>query len=338
MVQEVSLLQLARALTIRRVANAAQIASSFVLSALTRKNVVWGVPPVLTVEPTNLCNLRCPLCVTGNGSMIRPKGRMDLATYQRLIDELGARILYVILYQQGEPYINHHFLDFVAYAKARRLYVTTSTNAHYFDRETCERTVASGIDAMIISVDGATQETYAKYRVGGKLAQVLEGIRNLVAAKRSARRKTPYLFLQFLVMRHNEHEISRMEELARELGVDHFLRKNVQVETLAEAREWLPSQDSYRRYTLTETEFVVKAGKGACPRPWLTTMVNWDGTVSPCCFDKNGQHRVGDLRQEHSFVDLWNADRYHQFRQELLTHRDGIDICKNCNQGLRVFV
>jgi len=336
-VQEVSLTQLARALTFRRVANAAAAGGSFMLSAVTKRNYVWGAPPVLTVEPTNICNLRCPLCVTGNGSMIREKGRMDLPTYQRLIDELGDKIIYVILYQQGEPYLNHHFLDFVSYAKARRLYVTTSTNAHYFDLETCRRTVASGIDAMIVSVDGATQETYARYRVGGNLEKVLTGIRNLVTAKKSARRKTPYLYLQFLVMRHNEHEIPVMEKLARDLGVDRFLKKNTQVETLAEAREWLPQDERYRRYALHEDGFQVKSNGSVCPRPWLSTMVNWDGTISPCCFDKNGRHSTGDMQQA-PFLKIWSASEYQQFRQKILTNRDDIDICKNCNQGLRVFV
>lgn len=337
--KEVSLLQLARAFTLPRLANAAAVASSFALSALTKKNHVWGMPPVLTVEPTNICNLRCPLCVTGNGSMQRPKGRMDLPTYQRLIDELAERILYVILYQQGEPYINHHFLDFVSYAKARGLYVTTSTNAHYFDTATCQRTVDSGIDTMIVSLDGATQESYAAYRVGGRLEKALEGIRNLVAAKKAAHRKTPYIYLQFLVMRHNEHEIRAMEKLAYDLGVDRFLKKNIQVETLAEARAWLPQNDRFRRYFLSAEDFVVKRGsKGACPRPWFSTVVNWDGTVVPCCFDKQGRHNVGDMRQDGSFAATWHANGYQHFRQEMLRHRDGIDICQNCNQGLGIFV
>lgn len=337
--KEVSLSQLARTLTLPRLVNATSVMSGYLLSAFTKKNYVWGVPPVLTVEPTNICNLRCPLCVTGNGSMERPKGRMDLATYRRLIDELADRLMYVILYQQGEPYINHHFLDFVSYAKARRLYVTTSTNAHYFDIETCQRTVESGIDTMIVSVDGATPESYAKYRVGGRLEKVLEGIRNLVAAKKAARRKTPYLYLQFLIMRHNEHEIPAMEKLARDLGVDRFLKKNVQVETLAEAREWLPQEERFRRYAVGTEDFVVKhGGKGTCPRPWLSAMVNWDGTIVPCCFDKNGKHTVGDMRRNGLFVKIWNAAEYQNFRQEMLNYRDGIDICKNCNQGLGIFV
>jgi MoaA/NifB/PqqE/SkfB family radical SAM enzyme len=337
--KEVSFSQLLKSLTLRRVWNTAQILVSFFLSAIAKKNFVWGVPPILTIEPTNVCNLRCPLCVTGNGSMERAYGRMDFPTYKRLIDELADRAIYVVLFHQGEPYLNRQFNEFVAYAKQRRLYVTTSTNAHYFDTKTAEAAVRSGLDTIIISVDGATQETYSQYRVGGSLEKVLQGTRNLVAAKKRLQSKTPFIYLQFIVMKHNEHELEAMRELARELGVDHFLQKTVQVETLEEAREWLPENERLRRYHLTEDDFTVKhGGKGACPRPWLTTLVNWDGSVVPCCFDKNGSHITGDMRTAGSFAAVWKSEQYSGFRHKLLTNRQAIDICKNCNQGIGLFI
>jgi len=337
--KEVSIPQLLKTLTLKRIINTAQILASFIVSAISKKNVVWGMPPILTIEPTNICNLRCPLCVTGNGAMERANGRMDFDTYCRLIDEIGDRIMYIVLFQQGEPYINRRFNDFVAYAKRRRIYVTTSTNAHYLDPATAEATVQSGLDTMIVSVDGATQDSYEHYRVGGSLEKVKQGIRNLVAAKRRHRSKTPYIYMQFLLMRHNEHELRQMEFMAKELGVDRLLKKNIQVETLEEAHEWLPAKEKFRRYTVTENELTVKrGGRGACPRPWLTTLVNWDGSVVPCCFDKNGHHTTGDLRNTASFEAVWKSGRYSQFRQQMLTDRDAIDICKNCNQGIGLFV
>ncbi len=335
--KEVSFRQLLRALSFKRTCNALQACASFLVSAITKKRVMWGVPPVLTIEPTNVCNLRCPLCVTGNGSMERPYGRMDFETYKRLIDEVGDRVLYLVFFNQGEPYLHRQFNDFVAYAKQRGIYVTTSTNAHYFDAENAEATVRSGIDTLIVSVDGATQETYAHYRVGGLLEKVKHGIRNIVAAKKRLRRKTPYIYMQFLVMKHNEHEIPAMERLAADLQVDKLLKKNIQVETFAEAQEWLPGSERYRRYHLSENDFVVKRGRGVCLRPWLTTMVNWDGTVAPCCFDKNGHHTTGDLRAT-NFATVWNSEAYSHFRQNMLTHRETIDICKNCNQGIGLFI
>ncbi len=337
--KEVSISQLLKSLTVRRVWNAAKILASFLLSAITKKNIVWGIPPILTVEPTNLCNLRCPLCVTGNGSMMRENGRMDFPTYKRLIDELADRAIYVVLFHQGEPYINRQFNEFVAYAKQRGLYVTTSSNAHYFDLQTAEATVASGLDTIIISLDGVTQESYSHYRVGGSLQKALEGTRNLVAAKKRLRRKTPYIYLQFIVMSHNEHELAAMEKMAAALGVDRFLKKTVQVETFEEAQEWLPAAERFRRYNLTEESFAVKnGGKGACPRPWLTTLINWDGSVVPCCFDKNGHHITGDMQTAPRFGAIWEAEQYSGFRHDLLNHRESIEMCRNCNQGIGLFI
>ncbi len=336
--KEVSFIQLFKALTFKRIWNALQMLAAFLLSMITKRNIVWGVPPVLTIEPTNVCNLRCPLCVTGNGTMERAYGRMDFDTFTRLIDEIGGRVLYLVFFNQGEPYLHRRFNEFVAYAKHRGIYVTTSTNAHYFDNETAEATVRSGMDSLVISVDGATQETYAHYRVGGSLAKVQQGIRALVDAKRRLRSKTPYLYMQFLVMQHNEHELPQMERMAAELGVDQLLKKNIQVETLEEAHEWLPQEEKFRRYSLTENDFTVKRGKGVCIRPWLTTMVNWDGSVVPCCFDKNGHHTTGDLRTAKNFLEVWQSKSYSNFRHQMLNERDAIDICKNCNQGIGLFI
>ncbi len=337
--KEVSIIQVVKCLTARRILNAAKILLSFILSGITKKNVVWGVPVIVNIEPTNICNLRCPLCATGSMSMERPYGRMDFATFKKVVDEISDRAIYVTLYHQGEPYLHKQFNQFVAYAKQKKLYVTTSTNAHFFDTKLAEEVVRSGIDSMIVSVDGASQETYSHYRRGGSLDTVLHGIRNLVAAKRRLGSNTPYLFMQFLVMRHNEHEIPAMKELAKELEVDRLLIKTTQVMTAEEARIWLPKDGRYRRYHVDGDDFTVKhGGQGVCPRPWLTTLVDWNGKVVPCCFDKNGHHTMGDMNSSPTFTEIWRTPAYEDFRYRMLNDRKSIDICKNCSQGIRVFV
>ena len=337
--QDFVIRQAIRSFTPRRFWNVVKSVSSFAVSALLRRYVVWGIPPVITVEPTNLCNLKCPLCVTGNGTLTRPGGRMSFETFQRLIDEIGDTIWYVIFYHQGEPYLNHAFLKSVRYAKDRGLYTETSTNAHYLTRENAERTVDSGLDAMIVSLDGVTQESYEHYRVAGHLHKVIAGVQNLVAAKKKAGSKTPYILLQFLVMRHNEHEIPAVEKLARDLGVDRLLKKNIEVQTYDEALEWMPHDERYQRYRIEDHSITVrKNGNGLCPRPWLSALVNWDGTVAPCWADKNSEHTMGDVANGETFVQVWSSEKYHEFRKQHMTQRDAIDICRNCNQGLSVWI
>lgn len=335
---EVAVLQLLKALTWRRLWNVARIGSSFLLSAIFKRNIVWGLPAILNIEPTNICNLHCPLCAAGSDSMTRARGQLEWNVFKRLIDEIAADSWYVIFYHQGEPYVNKQFTEMVAYAKKKKLYVTTSTNGHFLDALMAETTVKSGLDAIIISVDGATQATYSQYRVGGKLEQVLAGIRNLVAAKKRLHSQTPYIFMQFLVMQHNEAELPAMEKLARELGVDRLLKKTAQVQSVAEASQWLPKNERFRRYRIGADGIQVKTGgKGACPRPWLTTLLDWDGRIAPCCFDKNADYSPGSLAGTDKFRQIWQSEAYKKFRQTLLTDRPAIDICKNCNQGIGVF-
>lgn len=336
--KEIPFRHLIKALTVKRIANAALAVSSFLISALIKRPVVRGKPFILTVEPTNLCNLRCPLCVTGNGRMTRSGGVMDFETFRNIIDENGDRLIYLLLYQQGEPFLNKAFLDFVEYASRRNIFVTTSSNAHYFDPETARRTVVSGLDSLIISIDGADQKVYQRYRVGGDLERVKQGVANLIAERQKQRRRTPVIYLQFIAMRHNEHQIPEMKKWAKHLGVDKLLIKTVHVETSEEAKQWLPQKKSLRRYSNANGRLTPKRkGAGPCPRPWTSSLVNWDGTVVPCCFDKNAAHPFGGLNNK-PFDAIWNSNEYDNFRTTMLQNRAELDICTNCSQGLRLFV
>lgn len=336
--KEIPLPLLLKTITPRRLLNAGRALSSFVLSAATQKNIVWGRPFILTIEPTNLCNLSCPLCITGNGRMTRRTGIMDFDHFKTIIDEVGDYLFYLLLYQQGEPFINRDFLKFVEYAKHKNILVTTSSNGHYLDSETAYQTVASGLDSIIISIDGADQKSYETYRIGGKLTKAVSGIENLVRARASQRGRTPKIFIQFIVMRHNEHQVDEMRKLAKRLGADKLLKKTVYVETTAEARAWLPSNRNLSRYRLQEGALAPKRLiKGACPRPWTSALVNWDGSVVPCCFDKNARHSFGNVTPELSFDQIWMSQKYGTFRNQMLSQRGSLEICANCSQGLRLY-
>src|SRR5436189_2825797 len=127
---------------------------------------------------------------------------LDKKFFEGMIDELAPHLLYLIFYFQGEPYLNPAFLDMVQYASSKNIYTATSTNAHYLDDENARRTIESGLDRLIISIDGTTQETYEQYRIGGSLDKVLEGARNIIHWKKKLRSKTPHVIFQFLVVRH----------------------------------------------------------------------------------------------------------------------------------------
>jgi len=338
-VNELIFSNLIRSLTLRRTANLFKTAASFAFSAMTGKALLWGRPAILTIEPTNTCNLRCPLCTTGSGEMTRSNGQMSLQTFQHIMDKMGDDIFFLLIYHQGEPYINKHFLDFVQLAKAKNIYCTTSTNAHYFTDELIHRTIDSRLDSMIVSIDGVTQASYETYRVKGNLNKVLDGLRRFVEIKKQRQSKIPLLALQFLVMKHNEHEIPAIKQLAKEIGVDRLLIKNIEVRSLEEARQWLPVNDRYRRYHFDGDHYEVKnSNKKSCPRPWLSTLINWDGSLVPCCFDKNGDHTMGNIAEATDLDELWTAEAFRKFRRQLLNDRKSIEICRNCNQGFGSFI
>jgi radical SAM protein with 4Fe4S-binding SPASM domain len=336
---ELMLGRLLRALTVRRISNIAKTSLSFALSAVWGEPVVWGIPPVLTVEPTNMCNLHCPLCTTGAGEMRRSAGRMSLTTFQKIIDKLGDDIFFLLIYHQGEPYMNKHFFDFVEMAKQKNVYVTTSTNGHYFTEQNIKKTLNCGLDSMIISVDGTDQQSYEKYRSGGQLEKVLQGTKNLIEARKMQGKRTPNIALQFLVMKHNEHQLSAVKRLAEDLGVDRLLIKNIEVRSLEEAARWLPADERFRRYDLSSEDFIVKGSdKKSCSRPWSSTLINWDGTFVPCCFDKNGSYPMGNINGTDEIDEIWKGSDFSTFRANLLRDRKQIDICRNCNQGFGSFL
>ncbi|HEY1200500.1 MAG TPA: radical SAM protein, partial [Niastella sp.] len=207
-------------LTPRRAWNAGKVLSSYYISKITGKPVQWGYPISISFEPTTSCNLRCPECPSGLRAFTRPTGMLKNDFFRQTIDQLSKDLLYLVFYFQGEPYLNPAFLDMVKYASEKGIYTATSTNAHYLTDENARKTVESGLDRLIISLDGTTQDVYQQYRVGGKLHKVLEGARNIVKWKKELKSKTPFVFFQFLVVKPNEHQIEDVKRLAAKIGVD----------------------------------------------------------------------------------------------------------------------
>jgi radical SAM protein with 4Fe4S-binding SPASM domain len=325
-------------LTWRRTGNAAKVVGSYAYSKLRRKPVQWGLPIALSLEPTTSCNLRCPECPSGLRSFTRPTGMLTNDVFKKTIDELHRSLLYLIFYFQGEPYLNPRFLEMVKYASSKGLYTATSTNAHYLNDENARKTVESGLDRIIISIDGTTQEVYQQYRVGGKLDKVLEGTRNLIKWKRELKSSTPHVIFQFLVVRPNEHQIEEVKKLAKEMGVDEVGLKTAQIYDYEHGSNLIPTIDYYSRYQNNGDGTWSFKNKllDHCWKMWHSCVITWDGLVVPCCFDKDAEYRMGDLKQQ-TFKELWQSGPYRNFRTQLLKGREHIEMCRNCSEGTQVW-
>ena len=330
--------QLMRKLTWSRLYNAMLIFCSFYFSRLIRKPVIWGNPVSLSFETTTSCNLRCPECPSGLRSFTRPTGMLQSDLFHKTIDELAPSLLYLILYFQGEPYLNPNFLSLVRYAHQKNIYTATSTNAHYLDDDNARATVESGLDRLIISIDGTTQETYEQYRIGGSLEKVMEGTKNIVKWKKQLNSSTPHIVFQFLAVRPNEHQIVELGDLAKELGVDQVAIKTAQLYDFEHGNDLMPTIDQYSRYKeRADGTFILKSKlMNHCWKMWHSSVVTWDGQIVPCCFDKDASHSFGNL-SGNTFKQIWSSESYDNFRQALLKSRSEIDICQNCTEGTKVW-
>ncbi len=325
-------------LTFSRITNLTLITASYYVSLWLKKPIVWGKPISISIEPTTLCNLRCPECPSGLRSFTRPTGMLDFNLFKNIVDQSYKSTSYLLLYFQGEPYLHPDFNELVNYASQKGLYTATSTNAHYLTDENARKTIESGLDRLIISIDGTTQKTYESYRVGGKLDKVMEGTKNIIAWKKKLKSKTPYVIFQFLVVKPNEHQIEEVKALGKELGVDQVAFKTAQLYNYKNGNPLMPTIEKYSRYKQRldgSYQFKNKL-RNQCWKMWHSTVITWDGTVVPCCFDKDGAHKQGSL-QHKKIVDIWNNKDYTKFRKQLLTNRKSIDICQNCTEGTKVW-
>lgn len=318
-------------LTFRKLFNYFLLRSSFILSRLLRKPVHRGMPVSISVEPTTSCNLSCPECPSGLRQFSRPQGKIDPDLYEDIIEQLKSNLTYLLLYFQGEPMMVPGFFKLVEYARQNNIYTATSTNGHFLDEENARQIVESGLDRLIVSIDGTDQSTYEQYRKGGDLEKVKAGVSNLVRWKKELRSSNPFIIIQFLVFKNNEHQIPGIRQMARELQADRLELKSAQVYDYQNDVELIPSNPKYARYIKGKDDLwqLKKPIRNRCSRMWSGAVLTWDGRVVPCCFDKDASHQMGSL-EDSGFKEIWQSRNYKEFREKILKNRSQIDICRNC--------
>jgi len=270
----------------------------------------------------------------------RERGNMDPELFRTIIDQLHPSLIYLNLCFQGEPFIHPHFTEFASYAKSKGIYVSSSTNGHFLTPDIAAATVESGLDRLIISLDGTDQETYQQYRAGGSYEKVIAGIRELKKQKKSRSSQKPRLVLQFLVLKPNEGQVAKIKQLGKELGVDKVELKTAQFYDFRHMNPLMPENPRYSRYrkvsSAVELTFEIRNRlPGHCFRMWSSCVITWDGHVVPCCFDKDATFPMGNVRDD-DFRSIWKNKAYCNFRQKILSSRKNIDICNNCTEGMGI--
>jgi radical SAM protein with 4Fe4S-binding SPASM domain len=327
-----------RLFRIQTALNLLKLYGSFHLSKWLGRVVHHGMPLNISVEPTTSCNLRCPECPSGLRAFSRPTGMMEPTFFKSLVTELRPGLASINFYFQGEPFLNTDLHEMIVFAAQRGIYTATSTNAHYLNTENAEKTVLSGLHRLIISIDGTSQETYQQYRIGGKLEKVIQGTKEILAARKRLKSRTPHVIFQFLVVRPNEHQTDEVLQLAKDLGVDEVRFKTAQVYDFENGHPLIPDNEKYSRYRkgLDGKWKLKNKMENQCWRMWQGCVITWDGKVVPCCFDKDALHTLGNAGMD-DFNTVWKSAEYDKFRRSVLSNRQEIDICKNCTEGTKVW-
>ena len=309
------------------------IGLSYTVSRVTGDVVHWGKPVSVSLEPVNRCNLGCTECPAGRHTLTRPRGTMSQALFNSALDQLLPELAYATLYFQGEPYLHPGFTEMAREAGKRGLYTASSTNGHFLDAESARETVHSGLDRLIVSIDGYDQESYAAYRAGGSLAKVVGGIKALAEAKRNMRSRKPYIVAQCLLLSTTQDRQEEVRKLAREAGADRVEFKTAQFCDFENGHPLMPEErySRYRKDARTGRYVIKNPLRNGCFRMWSSCVITWDGLVVPCCYDKDAAHVMGDLNRQ-SFAEIWNGEKYREFRKKILHDRKSVDICQNCTQ------
>ena len=303
-------------------------------------NVLKGFPDVIAIEPTNYCNLHCPLCPAHHDYLKDSVkyGYMDLDNFKSLIDQIKNFIYHVSLSFRGEPLLHKHIVDMVRYCSENGVFCFMNTNGTLLNEKIIKGLLEAGLGRINISFDGLTPETYNQYRIGGDFNNAYDGIKNLVQMKKEGGYSNPEIIVQFLILKHNMHEVDSLPEFKKKTGVDKISINRASVpswlvdrpEIAAELCEkFIPddADSSDSRYDKGKIQ-VPNKRCGAYKR----LAVTWDGNAHICHFDNNGEYNIGNLFEERTFKEVWFTEKNKKWRK--LIKNKQLDICKNCGQTL----
>jgi len=363
-----------RYLTARKLANMALVNVEFLL----KREKLLSRPYAMKIESTNICNTKCQLCPTGIGLRDRRKGRMKFEDFKKLLDQLRWHLFSLDLSMWGDPLVAPDIYPMIQHAHRRGIWTYISSNLHGFriaprklkdgsidTTDDATKLIESGLDMLTCSLHGATQETFAIYQPGKDFGDAIAKVRHLVETKKRLNSATPAIQLNFVVTRHNEHEVERFKALAKELGCKpvfstasmnlRFLDKDKRLQPLGLApdlleqktqdhlSEWLPENDEYvldayrdiQRDGVTPGRDEKYNGKKRynCSWPWRQSVINWDGTVATCCGSFGQSEDMGSVIDK-PFKQVWNNQRYRDarrsFKHKLSAQQADDNPCATC--------
>jgi len=289
---------------------------------------------MLWVEPSAVCNLKCPGCPTASGQ--DRGGLMTLYDFISILDRLPRTVRMLNLWHRGEPLAAPDFPEMVAAASARLIRTHTHTNGTLLRQgDTARRLVAARLTEISIAVDGADEQTYRQFRTGGSLKDVATGIALLAKAKQEQGSRYPYIVAECLLSNQDPAQFAEVKRLALAWGANAVKFKTLRVERLEdpESLKQLPADPRLWRYEHNGGMLRMKRVREGCLRLSYTMLIAWNGDVYPCCFYLKTFAPFGNIFKQ-SFRNIWKHGPLVEFYKIVQNQRDQIPMCRNCTEGL----
>lgn len=302
------------------------------LNLIYRRLDPWSWPMHMQIELTNYCNLACSVCPTGTRLLERKPKAMDAALFERLFNEVSPYLITTSLWGWGEPLLHPQLSDILRLAHNRGVVTLLSTNGQNLNDVKVQKALTDYPPThLIVALDGITDETNSKFRIGAKIAPALEGIRQLAKIKAEKNLELPSLHLRFIIMKHNEHELPQLREFATRNKFEVLTTRTLSVIDAPDTphQELLPDNENYRAYAYNDNKRVIRSDF-ICQMGFTFPTVFADGTVVSCDQDFNAGHAYGSMADGRSFASIWRGNKASEVRRVIRDNPGNFSSCREC--------
>ncbi len=279
------------------------------------KKRVKVYPVILKVDITPYCHLRCPICIHSNTAVlaeqhINKRMQMQFSMFKKLLKEIAGKTWILSLQHLGEPLFNKDLAKMCSYARQKKIstFFVSNFSVKLQDSQIKE-IVQSGVNWITVALDGFSQDTYSKTRIGGSIALVKKNLETMLALRKKLKQNEPFIEVQSLIFEHNRHEKQKVIEFCKTLGVDKLTFKRGSIEPwIKRPKEKKPQVRKKKRLPL-------------CFWSYFSGVVLYDGDVIPCCWHRHDNAYAEDKKRitmgsitKSTFRDIYNNTKYRELR------------------------
>lgn len=292
-------------------------------------------PQGIQLEPTIACQLDCPYCPRIKATEGMELGHMKWEDYERLLKEVGPYVNTIAFWQWGEPLLHPRMADMIRLADSYGIISMMSTNAQIDpDDIDLEALVDSGLDMLIVSMDGITQETFEKFRAGGQIQRLRRFTEAVIDTKRRLKNERLKINIRVVATSENEQEIEAVRSYAREIGADLFSVKSVSLYYEDDPDDpHLPQDRNLRSFQYQGREEAEKYRQmpNMCRKPWKYPTLRYDGTLLFCECDHMKEAVLGNVFDAGSFRKVWRGTAAADYRKRFKRNGEiDLDFCRRC--------